>query len=508
GPCGGCHVPHNGRQARMWAREVVGMEDPVSLLCKSCHAEGRPAALKQTGKFSHPVGVQISKTGIKPIDKDRWVEGNRIRFGSSTSFLTVKPLPLFDEEGRKSPDGNVTCATCHNPHQWDPNVVKEGPGKDVEGDGTNSFLRVANNPDSALCRNCHLQRSVVFSKHNIGISAPEEKNGPGSKVSETGPCSACHLPHNGNGMKMWARKLGGGMEDPISQLCKNCHSKGSLAEKKTVGDNSHPLNVTLAKVGGESILPLFAENGVKAGKDGKVFCATCHNVHQWEAGDPNSTAGARKDVEGDMASSFLRVSPTPEGEICADCHKDKRFVKRTKHDLNISAPQAVNILGRTVTQSGTCGVCHAVHNSQEKSRLWARKMGEGDDIPEMRCRSCHALGEIAEKKMPKNFKHPKSVIASSVGRGKKGDFPLYNKEGDLKESGVITCPTCHNPHQWSAVKKDFGPGKMTEGDIKDSFLRNLSPSILCSDCHGLDSLFRYKYFHGDTSRKKYPLYGQ
>jgi len=177
----------------------------------------------------------INISTIKPIDKDRWVEGNRIRFGSSTSFLTVKPLPLFDEEGRKSPDGNVTCATCHNPHQWDPNVVKEGPGKDVEGDGTNSFLRVANNPDSALCRNCHLQRSVVFSKHNIGISAPEEKNGPGSKVSETGPCSACHLPHNGNGMKMWARKLGGGMEDPISQLCKNCHSKGSLAERRRWG---------------------------------------------------------------------------------------------------------------------------------------------------------------------------------------------------------------------------------------------------------------------------------
>lgn len=507
GPCSACHLPHNGTLVRMWAKETQGDGDPVSRLCKSCHSEGKAASLKQLGRFTHPVGVQIANIGIKPIDKDRWVEGDKVRFGSATSWLNIKALPLFDADGRRSVNGAVTCATCHNPHQWDPKVVKEGPGKNIEGDGYNSFLRIANNPDSSLCRNCHYQRSVFFSKHNLQITSPAEKNIAGDKVSETGPCSACHLPHNGSNIKMWGRKLSG-EEDIVSQLCKSCHSKGKAADKKTVGEYSHPVYAGISKVGGVSSLPLFFDSGVKEMKDGRVVCATCHNVHQWDTNDPNSTSGARKDIEGDITNSFLRISPSLEGGLCVDCHKEKRFVMRTKHDLNISAPKALNQFGQTVAQSGPCLSCHSVHNAQTRSRLWGRKLGEGDSIPEMRCRSCHALGQVAEKKVPKNLKHPKDVIASSIGRGKGGDVPLYTKEGERKDSGIITCPTCHNPHQWSAAREDYGPGNMTEGNINDSFLRNLSPSIICSDCHGIDALFRYKYFHGDTSRKNYPLFGR
>lgn len=507
GPCGSCHLPHNGRLARMWAKEVATGEDAIARLCKSCHSDGKAASAKQVGRFSHPLARPISNVGIKPIGGDAWVEGNRVRFGSETSWTDIRALPLFNEDGSRVSDGNVTCATCHNPHQWDPKVVKEGPAKNAEGDGSNSFLRIANNPGSALCKNCHSQRSVMFSKHNLQITAPVEKNIAGEKVADSGPCSACHLPHNGYNMKMWARKLTG-EEDPVSQLCKSCHSRGKVAERKTTGDFSHPVNASISRVGGVSTLPLIHDAGSSDLKNGKVVCASCHNVHQWYANDPNATSGARKDIEGDISNSFLRISPLPDSDLCTDCHRDKRFVKRTKHDLSIAAPTVVNLLGQKSAQSGTCGACHSVHNAQVKGRLWGRKMGQGDDIPEMRCRSCHATGEVAENKMPKNFKHPKGVIASSVGRGRGGgDFPLYNRDGERKDFGVITCPTCHNPHQWSAAREDFGPGKMTEGNINDSFLRNLSPSILCSDCHGFDSIFRYKYFHGDTSRKKAPLYG-
>lgn len=506
GPCGSCHLPHNGRQAKMWAKDVGTDDDAIARLCKSCHSDDKSASAKQVGRFSHPLGVPISNIGIKPIGKDVWVEGNKVRFGSATSWLNIQALPLYNSEGQKVSNGNVTCGTCHNPHQWTPGVVKEGPGKNIEGDGSNSFLRIANNPDSGLCVNCHYQRSVVFSKHNLQITAPYEKNVAGGKVGDTGPCSACHLPHNGYSIKMWSKKLSG-EEDFVSQLCKSCHARGKVAEKKTVGEHTHPVNASISKVGGVSTLPLMYDSGVKASTDGKVVCATCHNVHQWNPNDINSTSGARKDIEGDITNSFLRLSPLPDSDLCADCHRDKRFVKRTKHDLNLSAPKAVNLLGETIAQSGTCGTCHAVHNAQMKGKLWGRKMGMGDDIPEMRCRSCHDKGEMAENRMPKNFKHPKDVIASNVGRGRGGDFPLYTRDGEKKESGVITCPSCHNPHQWSPAREDFGPGKKTRGNINDSFLRNLSPSILCSDCHGLDALFRYKYFHGDSSRVKAPLYG-
>ena len=86
-------------------------------------------------------------------------------------------------------------------------------------------------------------------------------------------------------------------------------------------------------------------------------------------------------------------------------------------------------------------------------------------------------------------------------------LPVFDAGGAIDDAGVISCPTCHDPHQWSAKAAMEGPGRNTEGDARSSFLRVAnSEQFLCADCHGQDALFRYKYFHGKTSRKAYPLY--
>lgn len=79
---------------------------------------------------------------------------------------------------------------------------------------------------------------------------------------------------------------------------------------------------------------------------------------------------------------------------------------------------------------------------------------------------------------------------------------MYGTDGLPAAHGVITCASCHNPHQWSAAKPAEGPGKNCEGDVRSSFLRvSNSESFLCADCHGRDALFRYKYFHGKSTHK-------
>ncbi len=505
GLCASCHLPHNGRSARMWAREPMAGIDPVSSTCLSCHNPQGVAKNKTVGDNSHPLGVPIANIGIT-------AKGGQWTAPPGSFAAPGKPLPLYDHEGVPVLEGgNVACGTCHDPHNWSPLATGSPAGdpRQAKAGSESSFLRLPNDNKGTLCANCHVDKGpIALSKHNLAISAPGAKNAKGRTVAETGVCGSCHLPHNGNGAKMWARGTGPG-QDGVEVLCAECHRDGGIAAKKQTGANSHPLRVDLKNVGGKTTLPLYTAEGKKDHINGKVVCATCHNLHQWDAADPTSKAGAKADVEGGAADSFLRQPAWPEPTLCANCHQNKQQVKKTDHDLNVTAPQATNIRGQNPRESGVCGQCHAVHNAAGKARLWAREHGEGQDEMERLCRSCHAASKVAAAKIPFKGSHPAKVnVISNPGsqRENGGNFPVFTPEGARSGSGIITCPTCHNVHQWSPLKAEEGEGRNVEGDARSSFLRNTSDFMLCSDCHGLDALFRYKYFHGETSRRKHMLY--
>ena len=509
--CGVCHMVHNGKGPRMWARELHQGVDPVSSLCMSCHSEEGLAKKKTVGQHTHPVDVPIDGVGIQ-ASYGKWKATGENVFNDKPS----QALPLFDKKGVKvDKGGRVTCASCHDPHKWAASLpdgpLKSGIGN-KEGDGTNSFLRIENDKDSTICTNCHVDKGMVaLSKHNLRITAPRAKNIEGSSANEGSLCGQCHVPHNGGGLRMWARTQGLSGEDQVAALCEDCHKKGGLADKKLTGEYSHPLQVDVrAKLKVDSSLPLFDADGRKVERNGKLSCASCHNPHQWSPGDPRSKSGAAKNVEGHADDSFLRRTASPNGELCLDCHKDKRFVIGTDHDLAVSGPTDVNSKGKTVFESGVCGQCHAVHNAESALRLWARAPGTGIDPMESLCRSCHGEGKVAAAKNPLKATHPPDVkVMTSAGRAhprkSTGYTPVFDDQGNVSRSGVISCPTCHNPHKWSALSDATGPGKNLEGDVRNSFLRNKSDLSLCSNCHGMDALFRYKYFHGESSRVKHRL---
>lgn len=484
GVCASCHLPHNGRGARMWAREPLSGTDPVSSVCLSCHRPEGLAKNKLVGANSHPLAVSIEKLGTVP----------------------AIALPLYDRAGAPAPEGgNVLCGSCHDPHNWSSKGAKGGDPRQERATGETSFLRLPNDAKSTLCANCHVDKGpVALSKHNLAISAPQSKNAKGRSPAEGGVCNACHLPHNGNGAKMWARGTGPG-QDAIEKLCTECHRDGGLAAKKQTGRNSHPLGVIPAV---RMPLPLYDAEGRKDKDGGGVACATCHNLHQWDAANPASEAGARADVEGGAADSFLRQPAWPAPQLCANCHVDKRTVKGTDHDLSVSAPDARNLRGQNPVESGVCGQCHTVHNAARKEKLWAREPGPGGDAMEQSCRSCHSPGRAGAAKQPLKPNHPPHVnVISNPGRQRGAGLspPVFTPDGVRTTSGIITCPTCHNVHQWVPGMEE-GPGRNEEGDARTSFLRGTSDFSLCSDCHGLDALFRYKYFHGESSRRKHRLY--
>jgi predicted CXXCH cytochrome family protein len=502
GPCSACHIPHYARGPRLWARSVVPAPDFLSSTCISCHDEQGLASKEVVGKHSHPVGVPISNIGIQVKDGHWSLDASASRPNSAD----IKALPLFSKNGALLKDGGqVTCLTCHNPHQWKPegNQVLESEQHLQEGDGSSSFLRIANDGDSQLCTNCHVDQSIVRnSKHNLGHTAPEESNSEGMNVSQSGSCSACHLPHNGAGVGMWARALSDGFTG-IEQTCVSCHKEGGAASEYLTGDYSHPLHRELNNHGDEIELPLFDAQGGKK-KDGVVDCGTCHDPHRW---DPEAVEASFEETEGDASNSFLRIKASEKSALCQECHRNQNTVEGTDHDLSISAPEFVNGNKQTVLETGLCGQCHTVHNANHPGRLSLTKPVEGEPTLEHLCTGCHNWQGVAYNKVPQELRHPRRQVPQNSSRLRNGmaswnDHPVFNEEGANVGLGEITCVTCHNPHQWDPNDKASGSGVNQEGDVMNSFLRRSATDFfLCADCHGRDSIYRYKFFHWPKSRE-------
>ncbi len=502
GVCGICHVPHNADGKRLWAMKPRGVEDTYESMCLSCHAKGGMAEQKITGPLTHPLGKQPN---MQPEFKGK--------------------LPLFDKDGKQNDEtGTVSCPTCHNAHQWDP-LITEGRasrGKGLEGDRSNSFLRVPYDEKAALCSACHKENALVIdTDHDLRITSPGVVNLSYQTVADAGVCSACHLVHNAWGNRLWARGVGSG-DNRNQALCTGCHARRKAASRKVVGDPSHPMKrvadarPTLRKEArkfyrkkrqgdetqqDETVeLPLFMKGGERS-MDGDVTCPTCHNVHRW---DPEKMkTGPGKKMEGNAGNSFLRKSNLDGPKLCVTCHVSKGYVVGTDHDLSITNPDAENSLKQTVAESGVCSPCHVPHGAKEEGYLlWAREQGKGSNLrQEQICLSCHTKKGAGSHKIVEDFSHPQSVKVPQLFRpGSSKYAPVYNAEGYKVNAGLIACPTCHNPHQWSAGKKRTGPGKAVEGNNRNSFLRFRSSGNICRNCHGIDSLQRYKYFHMDDIR--------
>ena len=124
------------------------------------------------------------------------------------------------------------------------------------------------------------------------------------------------------------------------------------------------------------------------------------------------------------------------------------------------------------------------------------------------CLSCHTEGGLGEKKVIKYYYHPsKDVEVKNLDRpGREGDWPLFTKDGrKVSSGGQIACETCHEAHVWS--KQAGAPHKPVEGNVLNSFLRNRTlKGSICVDCHGLDALYRYKFFHDRRAHQEKPSY--
>jgi hypothetical protein len=276
-----------------------------------------------------------------------------------------------------------------------------------------------------------------------------------------------------------------------------------MASKKVIKDYSHPVDIALSDKELKTSLPLFDSEG-KFSPSGLIKCATCHDPHRWDPTRPLTEPPS--DVEGDATNSFLRLETSPSSELCKNCHQKEAGVEKTGHDLLITSPSSKNIAGQTPLESGTCGVCHLVHNSANQLKLWAQAPGNGNTVMEKMCNSCHSKNGSAADKVPLIASHPEDIIVINIRKNVKPGpdwFPIFDStSGQLVTSGEFSCPSCHNAHQWDSHSSDKGQGENKKGDATNSFLRMKAGDLPCMDCHGPGALYRYLNFHSPDNRKE------
>jgi predicted CXXCH cytochrome family protein len=436
GICSACHLPHKP------ARKLAVEPDFTAGLCLSCHSKGNIAKNVSLAGTQHPLNI----SGLAKKDKEK---------------LT---LPLFNEYGIYNKNGKMTCATCHNPHRWRSDSTTGEIRADYNGDRTTSFLR---KPSPEICGECHADKSeIANSKHDLSKVASEDENILNQTPLQAGLCGSCHLVHNAQNTFLWARKRPAISDDVVQDLCTGCHNEKSLARQKVIKDYSHPVNISVSEKDFATDLPLYDNHG-KSAKNALMRCITCHDPHRW---DPSGTAaGDHFNIEGNSQNSFLRIANSPAPRLCESCHPDKAVIEKTDHDLVVSAPFSTNLSGQTPRESGTCGVCHLVHNSENKVQLWARGFAQGNNVMEMMCNACHSENGPAPKKIPQVYFHPREKLVKNEGKnisGRPDYFPLFHgRTGQPVTSGNISCPTCHNAHQWDPETKDKGKGGNIEGDL-------------------------------------------
>jgi predicted CXXCH cytochrome family protein len=483
GVCSACHLPHRP------ARKLTGEKDFSTQLCMSCHRKGTVAGKKGFTGSAHPLNINPfnntnGRSGITIVDVDK----NKLM------------LPLFNKFGVQDKNGKMTCSTCHNPHESQMDSTNRKATKHVKEHRITYFLR---KPAQSICGECHGKKfSIANSKHDLFKVAPESKNILNQTPSESGLCGSCHAVHGGNKNFMWAREITAKNESIPEELCMSCHNENGISKKKIIIGESHTVNISPAGKGLKTTLPLFQNDG-KISKNGVMTCSTCHDPHQWSPGKSKSDTDVSG--EGSPANYFLRIEASPTSNLCINCHLDKADVLYSDHNLLITAPTAKNALGKTPYESGACGVCHMMHNSSGKIDLWAMAQGKGSNVMERMCNSCHSKNGAAAAKVPVISSHPDTLFVSVWESSKKEahPFPFFDKEtGRISAVGNISCPSCHDVHHWGGNSTQTGVQRNIEGNALTSFLRPHVPDRVCKQCHGLDGLFVFKYFHNAKIRRK------
>lgn len=157
GPCGSCHlmhppsavsvdpdfefqVPKLAAAGGTWAQRLPAEDKYGKGLCTCCHGPGRCAEQRVPKYADHPEVALFNRIVPGPAPTEPGSAG----FGQDQAEI----IPTFDDRGRLSPTGTISCPTCHQVHG-----VPSGPSaEDPAIAHPRASLRTSH---QTLCADCH-----------------------------------------------------------------------------------------------------------------------------------------------------------------------------------------------------------------------------------------------------------------------------------------------------------------------------------------------------------------
>lgn len=425
--CQVCHTPHGARYDHLL---VMGVSS--NQLCMTCHDQIRPGMFRAGEHMEHPMTAKLDSSQLAAVHK----------LGT-----------------RAGPENQLVCLSCHKLHH--------GAG--------GRFLLAADLADGEMCLSCHEQRRhMLGSPHDLRTNFPQERNRLGLTVSDTGPCSACHLFHR------YARTQTPGPGDQPG-FCINCHSESGCAKGRPLGAALHPSERCT-----ECHNPHDPQFGHFLKRPGPELCSACHQEQRALIGGPHDARAASDawcaisdrigdpclschNPHGDDSYAILR-RPTPHADdgcsgnsACLACHADlsslggQPFLLNHPQKIDPAHTPAGAHRSRTTSEMQMgCNSCHDPHAGGAPAPMLLRTDGSTDAA--QLCLECHV--------------DMRQVVHSAHGTQ------------SLSQAGLqgVACGPCHEIHDRSdpirqarTASTQIGGGAASTGAAEDD--------VVCRTCH-------------------------
>jgi hypothetical protein len=250
-------------------------------------------------------------------------------------------------------------------------------------------------------------------------------------------CNECHtkIPTRGKDNNKFLK-----FDGDFKQLCK-CHYE-------TQARDLHPVDLIPSDETKKNIPEKFPLS------DGNLTCDSCHDIFI-QCQDIQDPYQRQKD--------FLRGGPYKNNmAFCFKCHDIKNFNKYNPH-------KQLNEKGDVIQE--TCFYCHTeVPDVRKIDREHPYLIGKSTMAL---CVGCHNPVD----KTSLHYRHvlkPSPSVLQKISQMEKD----HNMILPLSDSGMITCTTCHDPHQYGLIP-GYRSGAIDPGEEK----KNQFSGNLCVKCH-------------------------
>lgn len=462
-PCSACHSPHEKGGWEVLRHTSVRLSGGGDPLCTGCHPSyrSRTEGLHEGGfpnggcSECHRAHGGIGKALLRvpresicrrchgALGKDRsgghplaTLKGNKVAKVDLPECTACHPV---HRNAVPADFAEERCAECHEADLRSPDAksVRHRPGETCLS--CHTFHSRSGTGGKGL-RKTDMDATLLCGKCHGEVVAtlPEEAKRRGTHPVEDqggrGPlCLRCHRIHKA------------APETPMLAtnkvyFCLECHEEQNTIRETRGIMLAHPVFERIAEGRLASAAKTYR---LVLGPSGEIICGTCHSIHR------------------SVPETPLLEKGFEEAGNCFFCHESLRGIRH-------GSPT-----GRT--RNPGCASCHRIHGMH---------LGEGDPWKEV-CSSCHL----------QRMGHPAGIGNRTIRRPK--EMPGFDERGRAVEvGGVISCPSCHEPHEASDHGKRLRKPYLSTGFLctachreKETValtphdLRGIAGEAICEPCH-------------------------